>query len=674
MSFIAFKISDYDYTAEREQYRTICKLLREKYLQSDELCVFIANYNIFDCELDGIVIKSDAIIAVEFKNYSGNVLAVENGHWRLSDGTIIKGGSNKSVYQQAKINHVALKQGLKEGKIIPNKMSANIPSLIVFAQPISLTNNLGKRTKSWLHVCDIDHFIDKIEDITSPKFYLTNEQILDLIPKLGLIEEFVDTRFTVDVNINPIDSALANDNIVDRTISDTLEETSQPIKRISQSRNLYESEDAIKDSFQKFLNKNIVPLLNIEGKYSLFVVHFRNYIEIIGKPLPFQSEYVAILYSKGAITHIDILQRIFHKNVVALSNSIIVWPEGDIQSSENSITAKKPTGPSSSPQQRIKNNTIDSDTIVSQEIIKLPEWLDNLIFHTLGAKYQPSYERFSYNLDLNGNEAKIYLGTYFPRSFAESNIIFNQICKSSIVQSAILTKSEIQILDFGCGSGGATFGVLNSIEESFSAPKNIRIIGVDGNQNSLKLLDKITRFYNSRGKLNIRLDIVPCYIESEEDFNDIADVIGREFDFIVTSKAIGEFERKNRISQNGYEFFSTLFAPLLSKDGLMIILDVTTKNEQSGLFLSQQMNIGVNNFLAKSSNHFKSIAPCEGILNGNICTRNCFFKKEIFVSHSEKSKDLTKFAVRIVTRRESALDKSIFGNVLRNPDCVIYKL
>lgn len=672
MSFVAFKISDYGHTAEREQYRTICNLLREKYLHSDELCIFIANYNIFDCEFDGILIKSEAIIAIEFKNYGGDVLAIENGHWRLSDGTTIKGGSNKSVYQQAKLNHVALKQGLKEGKILSKNMLANIPSLIVFAQPISLTNNLGERTKSWLHICDNDHFIDKIEDITAPKFYLTNEQILDLIPRLGLMEEFIDSRFTVDINICPIGNTPTNDNFIKKPINCGTEVLPQSPKQISQSLHSEESEDdVIKDHLQKFLNENIVPLLNIDGNYSLLVVHFRNYLEIIDKPLPFQSEYVAILNSERASKHIDILQRIIHKNVVALSDSIIVWPEGDMQSNEIFTATNKPTNSSSSLEQYIKNKPIGRDVLASQEIIQLPEWLDNLIFRDFGAKYQPSHERYSYNLDLNSSEAKIYLGTYFPRSFAESNAIFNIICNSSIVQSKILTKSEIRILDFGCGSGGATFGVLHSIENSVTDSKNIRIIGVDGNQHSLKLLDKIARFYNSRGKLNVRLDVVPCYIESEEDFNDIAVVIGREFDFILTSKAIGEFERRKRISQNGYEFFSTLFAPLLYKDGIMTIIDVTTKDEQSGLFLSQRMNMGVNNFLSKSHNQFKSIAPCAGRLDGHFCGHKCFFKKEIFVSHSEKSKDLTKFAVRIVTRQESALDKSIFDNFLRNPNCVV---
>lgn len=669
MSFIAFKISDYDYTAEREQYRAVCNLLREKYAHTDDLCIFIANYNIFDCELDGIVIKSDAIIAIEFKNYGGDVLAVENGHWRLSDGTIIKGGSNKSVYQQAKLNHVALKRGLKDGKILPNSMLANIPSLIVFAQPIVLTNNLGERTKSWLHICDNKHFIDKVEDITAPKFYLTNEQILELIPRLGLIDEFVDARFTVDVSINPI-TENSKDNVIE--IADSL--TTDPLLSSEQipDKQIFSNSDAdaIKDSLQKFLNDNIVPLLNIEGEYGMLVVHYSNYAEIIGKPLPFQSDYVAILNSEGAKRYIDILQRIFHKKVIALSDAIIVWPEGDVQSSEIFIAPKGSNDTTSSPRQ-LKDSSIRGEKPSNQNIIILPDWLDNLIFGSLGAKYQPSHERYSYNLDLNGSEAKIYLGTYFPRSFAESKTIFDCICNSSIVQSTILTKSEIKVLDFGCGSGGATFGVLHSLENFVHDATTVRIIGVDGNQNSLKLLDKITRFYNSRGKLKVQLDIVPCFIESEDDFNDVANVIGQEFDFIISSKAIGEFERKKRISQNGYEFFSSLFAPLLTKDGLMVILDVTTKDKESGLFLSQRMNTGVNRFLYKTHNQFKSIAPCEGLHNGIACSRNCFFKKEIFVSHSEKLKDLTKFAVRIVARRDSLLDKSIFENILRNPDCVI---
>lgn len=665
MSFIAFKVSDYDHTAEREQYRAVCNLLRDKYANSDELCIFIANYNIFDCELDGIVIKSDALIAIEFKNYGGEITAVENGHWRTGDGTIIKGGSRKSVYQQAKLNHVAIKRGLKDGKILPNSMLADIPGLIVFAQPITLQNNLGERTKSWLHICDTDHFIDKVEDITSSKFYLTNEQIIELIPKLGLLDEFIDARFTVDVNITP-----ATDEPPIEEVEEVKSEGVTPSSSVGKPA----EEDPIKDSYRDFLVSNVVSLLNIEGEHKLLLVHYKDYANVIGGKLPFDSEYVAILTCKGAPTHIDLIKRMLHKNVVALSDSVIVWPEGDVISSDVIISTPKPHFPKSPSTYNKKGR--ESDSASSQSFIKLPEWLDEVIFKQLGAKYQPSHDRYAYNLDLNVDESKVYLGTYFPRSFAETYSIFNHICSNRFILSSVLTKSVIRILDFGCGSGGATLGILQAIENAVTGPKEIQVTAIDGNHHSLRLFDKIIRKYNDWGHLHVTLNIAPCFVESEDDFNEIADILGRGFDFIITSKAIGEFERKKRISQNGYEFFSSLFAPLMTDNGLMVILDVTTKDEESGLFLSQRMNYGINQFLSKSDDKYKSIAPCDGLANGLPCDRKCFFKKEILVSHSEKSKDFTKFAVRIVTRQDTPLDSSIFETFLSNPGCInkFYKI
>lgn len=327
MSFIAFKISDYDHTAEREQYRAICNMLKSKYENSDDLCVFIANYNIFDCELDGIVIKSDALIGIEFKNYGGEITAVENGHWKLSDGTVIKGGSNKSVYQQAKVNHAALKNGLKDGGILPSKMLSEIPSLIVFAQPISLTNNLGARTRSWLHVCDNDHFIEKIEDITSSKFFLTNEQIMELLPKLGLLDEFVDARFSVDINITPrktseISTNYQKEEVVIPTTKDI--ETEKPI--VSPYNN---ETDSIKDSYLVFIKDNVLPVLDITEHHSIIVVHYSDYERIMGLPLPFKSEYIAILQVCNATKYAKTLERLFKKAVIILSDKALVWGEGE---------------------------------------------------------------------------------------------------------------------------------------------------------------------------------------------------------------------------------------------------------------------------------------------------------------------------------------------------------
>lgn len=195
MGLLVYKVADYSFTAEREQYRAICEMLKKHYAGKPEVCLFVANYNIYDSEIDGILFKNDAVISVEFKNYGGEVTAVENGAWTLSDGTIIKGGSRKNPYQQAKVNHINLKQGLIDGMILSQSVLRNVPALIVFNQPIRCNNLLSGRVKSWLHITDNDHFLQKLSDITEPRTDLSNEEILHLVEKLNLLDEWKDLDY-----------------------------------------------------------------------------------------------------------------------------------------------------------------------------------------------------------------------------------------------------------------------------------------------------------------------------------------------------------------------------------------------------------------------------------------------------------------------------------------------
>lgn len=337
MSFIAFKIADFLHTAEREQYRAICNLLRLKYRTSDELCVFLANYNISDCELDGVLIKSDAIISIELKNYGGEIKAVENGQWTLSDGTIIKGGSRKSVYQQAKCNHVALKNGLKDAKVLPAKLLKDIPSLVVFAQPITLQNNLGPKVRSWLHICDIGHFIEKVEDITAPNFDLSNEEILDLLPKLGLREEFIDKRFWSDTK--DIADEASEQNSEDEQIFEgssapsvvTVKSVtpspylSPPADNHSLCTHIDANENSNRNEYQNFIREQVLPAIDVKEGYKLQVIPYKEFGRISDVQVPFTSEFVAFLQKDGASKYVPQLQRIFKKKVVSLSDDVIIW-------------------------------------------------------------------------------------------------------------------------------------------------------------------------------------------------------------------------------------------------------------------------------------------------------------------------------------------------------------
>ena len=667
MSFLAFKIFDYEHTAEREQYRTICNLLRSRYEVSDELCVFIANYNIFDCELDGILIKSDAIISIEFKNYGGEIKAVENGHWTTTDGTVIKGGSRKSVYQQAKLNHVALKHGLREGRILPNKMLKDIPSLVVFSQPIVLRNSLSEKVKSWLHICDSDHFIDKVEDITASDLYLSNEQIIELIPKLGLLDEFIDSRFSVNVNIiRPSIGQNIDIDVSHEDIGSSSGFTSMPT--YAPFDNLEKEADSIKNEYHQFIDRLVLPALGLSSGYKLMVVHYNDFEKIMGLSLSFKSEYVAILQTENADSYIHTLKRLFNKDVLSLSSGVIVWGEGDFEI-VGFPTSKEKIGIKS--YQIPDGNAVQYRGIPSE--IKLPSWLDDYIFKKLNAKYQPSYTRFSYNLDLNKEECKVYLGTYFPRSFAEGFLTLDSILHDSSITSTIKSKQVVKMLDFGCGTGGELLGFLHALESQIESNLSVKVIGIDANHHSLRILEGILNYYNSRGRNKVEFVVAPCFIETQSDLVTISDIIGSDFDFIITSKAIGEFENKKRIEDNGYEFFANIFAPLLCKTGIMTIIDVTTKNEKSGLFLPQIMNIGVNTFISKSQGLFKSIAPCSGQSSLGPCKHRCFYKKDIYVSHSAKANDHSKFTVRLITRNELNLDETYIREFFYNLECKLNK-
>lgn len=662
MSFLAFKISEYNHTAEREQYRKVCKLLKAKYAKADDLCVFIANYNIYDCELDGIILKPDAIIGVEFKNYGGALTAVENGQWTLSDETVVKGGSGKSVYQQAKVNHVAIKRGLKECRALPPKMLKHIPALVVFARPITLDNRLSEKVQSWLHVCDITRFIAKIEDITNPQFYLSTEQIVAVLSRLGLCDDFIDGRFSTETSIinkptEQLDPALTE-------LTPTTPEPATAVAAVTEDTDT----DNRKKACERFLADEVFPAIGLADRFEVNVVRFSDFENVINRPLPFHSEYVAILQTQNASALAPRLQRLFNKEVTVLSDEVICWGEGEFEAPAHaeSVPAAMPVSvlPRQSQPQRPETQA------VADESITLPAWLDDCIYRELDARFQPAFDRFTYNLDLDRDESRIYLGTYFPRSFAEARTLFDALLRDESYLSILRAKERLKVLDFGSGSGGELFGLLESIDSHCPSGMEVDIRAVDGNQHSLLVLESIMSRYVSRDKSRVQLEIIPANIQSDSDFTMLHEFLSSEYDLIIASKSLGEFQRRIASSGNAYEHFANHFAPMLSENGLLIITDVTIKDEQSGWFLPQLMNVGLNRFIASHPAEFKTLVPCAQSDTPAECRKLCFHKHEARVCHSSKQNDHSKFTLRIISRQGWQADVSHLRDVFHNSECM----
>ena len=295
--------------------------------------------------------------------------------------------------------------------------------------------------------------------------------------------------------------------------------------------------------------------------------------------------------------------------------------------------------------------------------IKLPIYIDELIFNKLNAKYEPDYTKFNKNLHLSQNENLTYLGTYFPRSYAESYLIFKNLFNNDIVKKTYLDKQEINILDIGSGTGGNLSGLLMSIVENLSDKTDINILTIDGNKDALEILQKIVFKIQIQYNLNISLNCQYISFESIDVLYQNSKVyFENSYDVITTSKMINEILHNDN---NAYYDFCDYYLPHLADDGFLSIVDVTMKiNSQ---FLPIILNKQVNRFIKNNAESYKTIIPTSCYINEEICLQDCFTNNIFHISHTEKQNDMSKITYRILANKEFAdniLDKIETGCII----------
>lgn len=264
--------------------------------------------------------------------------------------------------------------------------------------------------------------------------------------------------------------------------------------------------------------------------------------------------------------------------------------------------------------------------VVDKKVL-LPEWLDKYIFEDLHARYCRKYKDLVV-LDWDRENILNYLGTYFPRSYAESYCIFSTYLSKTHEEYKLL--DSLSIFDFGCGTGGEIIGLLIAIKQYLPHIKSIDLKAFDGNAYSLRILEKILQKFQSHINLEIASHIDSITIDDFYDMSVVANVITQHFDFIISFKAICEFVSKQQFSnKNPYMYMLNTFISKLSEVGIVCISDVTTYNDVSNEWLPRMLD--------KASN------SC----NVKIVGTNVGFNESYYVSHSKKTNDLSKIAWRI---------------------------
>jgi len=335
-----------------------------------------------------------------------------------------------------------------------------------------------------------------------------------------------------------------------------------------------------------------------------------------------------IKFGKGSIEQekVNKLSKLLDKKIQIGRNNIY-WFIGESVNSQKHMTVQK----------KLEKN------------ITLPQFIEDYIFNKLKANFAPNYSKFNKNLHLAKTDVLTYLGTYFPRSFAETYSIFNNIFQNEIAKNSISEKEEINILDIGSGTGGDLSGLLVSLIESNLSNKNINIVAIDGNKESLKILEKIVFQIQLKHKLNLSLNCHYVAFETITDlFENSKQYFDSNFDFIISSKLINEIISKDFKS---YFNFYKHFANYLNNEGLILLLDVTTKvgNEYMPILLNKQ----TNDFIQKESD-YKTIIPTICAEYDSICNHDCFTNNFFYVSHKHKKNDKSKVTYRVIVKKNFA--------------------
>ena len=196
MALQVYRYANYLTTDEREQFRSLCKLLTK----SKDDYILVANPIIGGRELDALLIKRDAIIVLEFKNYTGSLTASEFGDWHIINDegidVVVKGGfGNKNPFVQVTHNKWSVVNKFKDELNSPLVNAYHVSGIVVFKGNITENKfDFSPKVRTWFRIADMTNVIETIENIASPKIDF-NDALWNELPKFLNVEDYLWTDY-----------------------------------------------------------------------------------------------------------------------------------------------------------------------------------------------------------------------------------------------------------------------------------------------------------------------------------------------------------------------------------------------------------------------------------------------------------------------------------------------
>lgn len=198
MALKAFRGRPFEHTHENRAFNELFDLLDAHCSASGQDWYLLGNFYVGSRELDAMVIKSNAVIILDFKEFRGKLQFSEEGPWLIEDeeagsNVQVKGGASVNPLRQLRINKGVMLDFL--GRNFTDLNAAcnwrHVAALVAFQGPIEFDHrHLPGSIKPWFHISDMGRIVRDLDAIVSREIFLSRENVERLTAQLG-IDPFV---------------------------------------------------------------------------------------------------------------------------------------------------------------------------------------------------------------------------------------------------------------------------------------------------------------------------------------------------------------------------------------------------------------------------------------------------------------------------------------------------
>ena len=141
-------------------------------------------------DIDAVLIKAHAIIAIDFKNYGGALSHAQmDGDWKINIETTVKGGAACNPFQQLKANKFKLLEKFKTFVPESNNLG-HISAMVIFQEEVgnlkAVNSYFCENKAMWFKVTDVNSYWRALLQQRSEKINLSNEDFENLPKNLNI--------------------------------------------------------------------------------------------------------------------------------------------------------------------------------------------------------------------------------------------------------------------------------------------------------------------------------------------------------------------------------------------------------------------------------------------------------------------------------------------------------